>query len=366
MSSDALHLKFRPPTFERMIGHEAAVTRMNGMIKSGKIPNALLITGPSGSGKTTFSRAIHHAINGIDNRVDFMDFNAGVSSKIEDIRELIQTARFKPQGKKRVICIDEAQMLLANKTSTNAILKPLEEPPPNTLWILCSMDPGKFKVGDGPAISRRCTQIILEPHSEKDLIKYAKRIAKGEKMNYVQDEEGKLIKAIVRASNGDMSTVANVMQSAQQYYDGIDGKKPKLLKKDDIAAVLNSVVSSDEDLSVRILTAIYCRKFAETQKALLDVSDPFQLMQCMTRNNLYALNSTVLNGERHSKVWANPYAKQLMSNISKIDGGVNLGTFAAVNEALVNLRAAIMSTGVEVPSLMSARFYRVIKDLSTK
>lgn len=363
---NALHLKYRPTTFSKMIGHEAAVTRMRGMVASGKMPNALLITGPSGAGKTTFARAIHHEINGLTDKLGYMDINAGADSKIEDIRQLIQTSKFKPSGKKRIICIDEAQMLLANKASTNAILKPLEEPAPDTMWILCSMDPGKFKIGDGVAVARRCTQIILEPHTQSDLLKFAKRIAKGENMHYVLDEDGKLLKTIIRASNGDMSTLANVMQSTQQYYDGLEGKKPKLLKKDQISSVLNSIVSSDETLAVTILTAIYCRKFADVQMALLDVSDPFQIMQKMTWANGYVMNKTILGNTRHPKVWPSTAGTTLMTNVSKIDGGVSLGTFAAVNEALVNLRAAIMATGVEVPALMSARFYRLIKDLSSK
>jgi len=119
VEENALHRKYRPQVLEKLIGHEAAVTRMQGMVESGKIPNALLITGPSGVGKTTFARAIHHAINGLKNHQDYLEVNAGSERTIDDVRSWIQTSKFRPQGKRRILLIDEAQGLLSNAQATD-------------------------------------------------------------------------------------------------------------------------------------------------------------------------------------------------------------------------------------------------------
>ena len=121
-----LHSKYRPRTLDEVIGHEAAVTRLRGQIKSGKLRSAYLFTGPSSVGKTTLARCLAAEINGkpIEQQLtDYKELNAGDQKSIEDMRELIRMSKFKPSGKKRVFMIDEAQALLTNAAAATCFEK---------------------------------------------------------------------------------------------------------------------------------------------------------------------------------------------------------------------------------------------------
>ena len=120
------HSKYRPRTLDDVIGHEAAVARLKGQIKSGKLRSAYLFTGPSSVGKTTLARCLAAEINGkpVEQQVgDYREINAGDQKSIDDMRELIRISKFKPAGKKRVFMIDEAQAL-PDETPTRSLCWP--------------------------------------------------------------------------------------------------------------------------------------------------------------------------------------------------------------------------------------------------
>lgn len=359
----SFHTKYRPLSLKRIIGHEAHVTRLQGMINTNKLPSALLFIGPSSAGKTTLARAFASDVMGVervDLHPDYKELNAGTTRGIDDMRDLEKIAKYKPQGKRRFIVIDEAQQLLANKAAAQAILKPLEEPVPGTTWILCSMDPTKFTQGDGTAFSNRCKQFVLQPHSEGDMLKQAKRIAKGEKMKFVIDDEDKVLLEIVRASNGEMRTLANQMESVYDYYHGME-EKPKRLKVKEVLSVLESTKSADDALVIQVLLGVYGGKYKAIQRALMDVTEGFQFINKLLWANSFMLNNFVLDGKRHRKVWWSPTNKEL----SKQAGEVSLGVLAGTNAALVETKAQASMFQTTPEELLSARLYRLIKELHT-
>lgn len=359
---NALHRKYRPQTLEKILGHTQAVTRLQGSIKTGKIPSALLITGPSSAGKTTLARAYASALNGkpVAAQQDFKEMNAADQRGIDDVRELIKISKFKPINNKRIFVIDEAQQLVTNKAAVQAFLKPLEEPSPGTLWILCSMDPAKFMTGDGKAVANRCVQIALEPHSDSDLMKQAVRIAKGEAMTYVMDTEKKLLARVVENCNGEMRTLANLMQSLQQYYDGLD-EQPKKLQLKDVSAALASTESADEDLAVKVMLGLYSGKFTLVQRSLLDIQDGFMFVKKLLSLSEFMVNSAVLNGERHRKVWFSSSNRKLLEASKKLT--LTLGMHAAINAKLVRVAAQAATFQVSAEQLLSSELFYLIKEL---
>ena len=143
-----LALKYRPQTFEDLIGQDVIAETILNSIKSNKVPNAYLFTGIRGVGKTTTARLISRALNclkGIENickenlcnnceaisnsnHIDVLEMDAASKTGVDDIRDLIEFSRYGPTSAKyKIFIIDEVHML--SKQSFNALLKTLEEPP---------------------------------------------------------------------------------------------------------------------------------------------------------------------------------------------------------------------------------------------
>lgn len=357
----SLHNNYRPQVLDKIIGHDIHVTRMKGIVASGKHPNAIALFGPTSAGKTTLARAFAADLNGVksvDAMRDYLEMNGSSERSIEDIRQLQQQAKFKPQNKVRVICIDEAHGLLGNAVAANALLKILETPPKSTMFVLASMEASKFQGNQlGRALLNRCNQFVLSPHTEADRLKQAKRIAKGEGMKYVMDEDNNLLKEVARSAE-EMRSLANLMESLQQYYNGLD-KKPKMLKSEHVADVLKSMESSDDALALTLMTALYDKQFKIVQRTLLDVTDGFQFITKLIWLNQYVLNTMVLEGARHPKVWASAGGKALYAK-SK---GVTLGTLAACNATLVAAKADAQTFATEPTTVLSVKLYELIRGL---
>lgn len=360
----SFHTTYRPSTLDRIIGHEAAVTRLKGMIESGKTPTALAFFGPSGSGKTTLARAFAADINGVKKASelrDYIEHNATANKTMEDVKGWVQASKFKPSKKKRVICIDEAQGLISNPQAAGAFLKPLEEPPADTIWVICSMEPAKFQSTEtGRAILKRCNLMVLEEHTSNDLYKQGVRIAKAEEMKYVMGDENALIKKVAKQVT-DMRTMANMMESLQQYYNGLKDK-PKKLTEEHLATVLKSTESSDDELAYKIVLAIYQKQFKAVMRCLLDVQDGFHFVTKMQWMNNAVLNNAVLEGQRHRKGYANKWGQQLIKDAAKLK--VSLGVLAAVNATIVEARAQAATFQMEPTDMLSAKLYRLIKELA--
>jgi DNA polymerase III delta prime subunit len=250
---------------------------------------------------------------------------------------------------------------VSNNAAAQTLLKTLEEPSKDTMFIICSMEPAKFSSTVGKAILSRCTQFVLEPHSNVDLLKQAVRIAKGEGMNYLLTEDKALLKTIVKNSNQEMRTLANLMQSAQQYYDGMKDK-PELLTKEQLSTVLSSTESSDDKLAAAVMSGVYNLKYAQVVKALLDVSDQFMFVKKLGYISSYMLNNAVLNGARHPKVWASAAAREVMAATK--EQKLTLGTLAAVNARIVRIQSQATQFQVPATELLSSELYYLIKEIA--
>jgi len=158
--------KYRPNTFESVVGQEHVTQTLKNAILNNQLSQAYLFTGPRGVGKTTCARILAKVMNmenpveavndgsyatvDLDISMNIFELDAASRNSVEDIRELIEQVRYVPQSGKKIYIIDEVHML--SNAAFNAFLKTLEEPPPYAIFILATTD--KHKVL--PTILSRC------------------------------------------------------------------------------------------------------------------------------------------------------------------------------------------------------------------
>ena len=167
------------------------------------------------------------------------------------------------------------------------------------------------------------------------------------------------------ASGNVMRTLSNLMQSIRDYYDGLD-EKPEMLDSNIISAVLATTESSDDKMAVKVIAAAFAGQYAQIQKCLLNVNEPFQFANKLLWLTAFLLNVNVLNGERHSKVWFSPLNKELLAALKSANIKPTLGQIAALQAHLVDMKGRMQAFAVGETEMMSVTLYRAVKEMFAK
>lgn len=266
--------KYRPATFETVIGQSHITQTLKNAIKNNHLAQAFLFCGPRGVGKTTCARILAKTINCVNRSSDteacnecetcvsfnkgasmnFHELDAASNNSVDDIRSLVEQVRYPPQtGKYKIYIIDEVHML--SSSAFNAFLKTLEEPPPYAIFILATTEKHKII----PTILSRCQIFDFNRIQVDDISKHLKSIAEKESIKYEMDglhligskSDGALRDAlsmfdqIVSYSNGNVSyksVIENLNILDYDYYF----KLCDFLKSEDAA---NTLLLFDEVLS---------------------------------------------------------------------------------------------------------------------
>ena len=227
INNKILALKYRPQEFKDLIGQEVMAQTITNAIKLGKTPNAYLLTGIRGVGKTTTARLIAKALNCEkkfdegekceaseychcveivnSNHMDILEMDAASKTGIDDIRELIENAKYSPTSAKfKIFIIDEVHML--SKQAFNGLLKTLEEPPPRLKFILATTEVRKIPV----TILSRCQRFDLKRVNLEKLFLHLKNIAKKENGSISESA----LQLIARASEGSVRDAISLLDRA--------------------------------------------------------------------------------------------------------------------------------------------------------
>ena len=269
-----LALKYRPKNFKELIGQDIIVQTITNAIKLDKLPNAYLLTGIRGVGKTTTARLIAKTINckkdfiqgekcksdefchcaEISNsaHLDVLEMDAASRTGVDDVREIIESSRYKPtSGKYKIFIIDEVHML--SRQAFNALLKTLEEPPPQLKFIFATTEVKKIPV----TIISRCQRFDLHRIPIKVLFDHLKKI--------LIIENGKIsdtaLKLIAKAAEGSvrdsLSLVDRALVSQHIIEKEIDEtfvrKMLGIADRSKILELLNLIFQGDQKKSIEQL-----------------------------------------------------------------------------------------------------------------
>jgi DNA polymerase III subunit gamma/tau len=226
--------KYRPQTFDDLIGQEAMVRTLRNAFTQNRIHQAYIFTGVRGVGKTTTARILARALNyetasintpSIDmpelgihcqaimesRHVDVMEMDAASNTSIDNIREIIEAARYKPvSARTKVYIIDEVHML--SKAAFNGLLKTLEEPPPHVKFLFATTEIRKLPV----TVLSRCQRFDLRRIESPAMIAYLDGIVAKEGVNV----EAEAMALIARASEGSMRDALSLLDQAIAHGNG--------------------------------------------------------------------------------------------------------------------------------------------------
>jgi DNA polymerase-3 subunit gamma/tau len=221
-NSKVLALKYRPQTFQDLIGQDLVAETIMNSISSNKIPNAYLFTGIRGVGKTTIARIVAKSLNCLNSKenlcknelcenceaitnsghIDVLEMDAASKTGVDDVRDLIEFSRYGPTSSKyKIFIIDEVHML--SKQAFNALLKTLEEPPEYLKFIFATTEIKKIPI----TVVSRCQRFDLSRIKSTQLFEFVKKIKELEKGEVSDDA----LKLIVKISEGSVRDALSLL-----------------------------------------------------------------------------------------------------------------------------------------------------------
>jgi DNA polymerase-3 subunit gamma/tau len=230
MSYQVLARKWRPAKFEQMVGQSHVLMALTNALSQQRLHHAYLFTGTRGVGKTSLARLFAKGLNcetGVTATpcgecsscieiaqgrfVDLIEVDAASRTKVDDTRELLDNVQYRPsRGRFKVYLIDEVHML--SRSSFNALLKTLEEPPEHVKFLLATTDPHKLPV----TVLSRCLQFNLKSLSQDEISKQLEYVITQEKLPF----ELQALSLLAKAANGSMRDALSLTDQAIAFGSG--------------------------------------------------------------------------------------------------------------------------------------------------
>jgi DNA polymerase-3 subunit gamma/tau len=275
MSYLVLARKWRPKDFADTVGQEHVLQAQINALDSGRLHHAYLFTGTRGVGKTTIARILAKALNcdkGVTSTpcgecsacneidegrfVDLIEVDAASKTKVDDTRDMLDNVQYAPaRGRYKVYLIDEVHML--SKSSFNALLKTLEEPPPHVKFLLATTDPQKLPV----TVLSRCLQFNLKRMTPRLISDRLSHICEAESI----EADPIALATIARAADGSMRDGLSLLDQAIAYCGG-------KVEEPQVAKMLGTI---DRDHVVRLLRLLADNDARGLVDAIREIDEQF-------------------------------------------------------------------------------------------
>ncbi len=283
----ALYRKWRPQTFDEVVGQEHVVRTLRNALLSGRVHHAYLFAGPRGTGKTTTARLLAKAVNCLEpepahrpcNRcaickainegrlMDLIEIDAASNTSVEDVRELRERVGYRPsEARYKVYIIDEVHML--STAAFNALLKTLEEPPPHAIFVLATTEPHRIPA----TVLSRCQRLDFRRVPLTDIVARLRRLSEQEGIQADEDA----LRLIARHATGSVRDAESLLDQLSAYTDRVVT----------VEAVRAALGAGDEEAVVALADALAARDVGRGLAVINDAADrgtdPRQFARQMT------------------------------------------------------------------------------------
>ncbi len=336
--------KYRPQTFDTVVGQDHITTTLKNAIKSGHLAHAFLFCGPRGVGKTTCARILAKTINCENINADgeacnechsCRSFNEGTSmniheldaasnNSVDDIRSLVEQVRFSPQaGKYKVYIIDEVHMLSA--AAFNAFLKTLEEPPPYAIFILATTEKHKIL----PTILSRCQIFDFKRITLQDTVHHMQGIARKENI----EAEETALQLIAQKSEGCMRDALSILDKIVSFTNG----------EVNYANTIEHLNILDADYYFKLIDCMLSQDLAGTMLLYNDIDRKgFEGDMVLNGFSEFLRNLLVCKDERVAGLLevVESFKKRFVETATKTDAGYLVSALNILNESEINYKSA--------------------------
>ena len=271
---EELYKKYRPQTFEEMVGNETAIKSLEKELDNGS--HAFLMVGESGTGKTTLARIIAKKLGASD--VTIKEINSSNNRGIDTAREIMEEMMYAPLvGDTTVYILDECHQI--TPVAQNSFLKALEDTPNHVYFFLCTTDPQKLIA----PLKTRCSVINLQPLDDKDMQFLIKRTARAEKLSVSAD----VVDMIIEIAHGSSRKALKELQKVLYLED--EEEKLELLKAD---------LTTDESESIELCRLLVKKGATWGELAKVIKTMNLQDAERVRQSVMGYMNSVLLNGKR--------------------------------------------------------------------
>ena len=313
MSYQVLARKWRPRTFQDMVGQSHVLKALGNALDQDRLHHAYLFTGTRGVGKTTLARILAKCLNcekGVSSTpcgvcdacvsidegrfIDLIEVDAASRAKVDETRELMDNVQYAPtNGRYKVYLIDEIHMF--SNHSFNALLKTLEEPPPHVKFLLATTEPKKLPV----TILSRCLQFNLSHLTQDQIAKQIEMILSQESVKYDQAS----VELVARGADGSMRDALSLLDQAIAYGGGeLEESQVRsmmgTIESADLHGLIQSLIDADADALLNTIETIALQSpdYDSLLSELMSLLQKIAIIQVLPENsgNTLKENKTLL------------------------------------------------------------------------